>query len=399
MDDVYVVGCGPSLKGFDWKQLEGKTTIAVNGAVCDVPNPDYFVTADSFFAGRAVAHKFWGTSAKKVLVMAKDHKRFTRVGRYLALWDWHIIPQRFDGQIGFSVQEFATGQNSGFCGLQLAVVLGAKRIHLLGMDFHTKGGQHYHDLHRVGEAHLDEFFKNFVFAIKILQDKGIQVINHSENSRLNVLLPCEPMIKPDAERMPIVVSHYTKGTGYEEEVKNLIASLNEQGLQYDIEGIETLGSWRKNSNYCTQLVQKMFHRYPDRDILRVDADAVFQRYPSLFLQPDFTADVAAHIHDFSWHHQELLGGTIFFRNRLPVRELVDEWAWLSVEERPTERNPDLLKELLDSSVYSHIDFQELPPQYCKIFDLMKETPNPVIEHFQASRRFKKHVNHMSEETK
>ena len=95
------------------------------------------------------------------------------------------------------------------------------------------------------------------------------------------------------KKMPIVINHYTIDTGYEKEVENLIASLEKFKLRYDIEAIESLGeqngvqAWRRNSNSCSQLVQKMLNRYPEDDILRVDADAVFQRYPDLFLEKDF----------------------------------------------------------------------------------------------------------------
>ena len=199
------------------------------------------------------------------------------------------------------------------------------------------------------------------------------------------------------KRMPMIVSHYTLGTGYEEEVRNLIESLEEWKLDFAIEPIKSLGeengvqAWRRNSNYCSQLVQKMLARYPNRDILRVDADAIFRQYPDLFLSEDFDADVAAHVHDFRWHPQELLGGTIFFKNTPTVRWLVDHWVWECMINRPGERNPDLLKEIIDKEKFN-INFIELPDTYCKIFDIMKDVKDPVIEHFQASRRFKRQVN-------
>ncbi len=192
-------------------------------------------------------------------------------------------------------------------------------------------------------------------------------------------------------KMPIIVSHYTKNTGYEKEVQNLITSLEKLGLKYDIEGIESLGTWRENSNYCTENVRKMMARYPNNNILRVDADAVFQRNPDIFLREDFDADVAAHIHDFRWRAGELMGGTLFFKNTPTVRWLVDHWVWKSRIQHPTKRNGDLLKLIIFSRKFN-IKFTELPATYCKIFDIMKKVKKPVIEHFQASRRFKQEIN-------
>ena len=195
-------------------------------------------------------------------------------------------------------------------------------------------------------------------------------------------------------RMPLVVSHYTMGTGYEEEVKHLEASLKSHNLDYKLQGIPSAGTWRANSNYCAIQVQEMLLT-TDRDILRVDADARFQQFPSLFLQDDFNADIAAVIYDFPWHHNELMGGTLFFRNNDRVKRFVDQWARLCCADKPTERPGDLLDFMFRQGQEFHnfVSFATLPPTYCKIFDKMDDvTDPPVIEHFQASRRFKRIVN-------
>lgn len=188
LEDIYVIGCGPSLKKFDWFKLSNKTTIAINGAILDTPMPDYFVTADSRFAIRAAKSYFWHIDTYKVLIMANNHNRFKQVQPFLPFFTHRIIPIRFDGEIGVSESEFATGQNSGFCGMQLAVILGAKRIHLLGMDFHSKGGSNYHKKYSSGVNQLDEFYTHFVTAINKLRKLDIEVISHSPTSRLNSII-------------------------------------------------------------------------------------------------------------------------------------------------------------------------------------------------------------------
>lgn len=192
-------------------------------------------------------------------------------------------------------------------------------------------------------------------------------------------------------RMPLIISHYTINTGYAKEVRKLTRSLDDLGLRYWVEGIESLGSWRFNSNYCSVQVQRALAQYPDDDILRVDADAVFMQRPVLFEEETFLADVAAHVHNFRWHENELLGGTLFFRNREPVRQLVDQWAHTCMETHPTHRNGDLLQQLLLETSLP-IYFQTLPDTYCKIFDLMREVRHPVIIHNQASRKLKREIN-------
>jgi len=64
--------------------------------------------------------------------------------------------------------------------------------------------------------------------------------------------------------MPLIVSHYTENTSYEQEVKNLYKSLKKYpDLEHWIEPIEHRGSWRANSNYCS--VEKLRrHRRAER---------------------------------------------------------------------------------------------------------------------------------------
>lgn len=190
--------------------------------------------------------------------------------------------------------------------------------------------------------------------------------------------------------IPVIISHYTLNTPYEQEVQRLRKSLEKLGLENWLLGIPSLGSWRWNSNYCAHQIKDALAKFSDRNILRVDADAVFHSRPVLLESDDFKADVAAHIHDFRWHKNELLGGTLFFRNNERVRTLVDTWTRMCCETRREYRNGDLLQLLLKE--HTEIQFSSLPATYCKIFDLMHDVRRPVIEHFQASRRFKKIIN-------
>ena len=46
-DEVFIVGGGSSLSGFDFQKLKNRDTIAINMSALDVPNPTYCITADS----------------------------------------------------------------------------------------------------------------------------------------------------------------------------------------------------------------------------------------------------------------------------------------------------------------------------------------------------------------
>jgi len=197
-----------------------------------------------------------------------------------------------------------------------------------------------------------------------------------------------------SRRMPLVISHYTKGTGYEEEIRNLRTDLFNLNIASVFHVIDHLGSWRANSNYCAKSVQRALnYDNGNKDVLRVDADARFRQRPTIFEQDDFDADIAAVVHDFPWRKNELLGGTLFFRNNKMVKDLVSVWVEKACNSsRKNERNGDLLQEILGYGPYQYLKFVKLPPTYCQIFDLMANCGDPVIEHFQASRRFKRQVN-------
>lgn len=185
LKDIYVVGCGQSLKGFNWTLLTDKTTIAVNGSLSYVPNPDYFLTADSRYAIIAAQKDFYNIPTYKILVISPTHRCFKLVRPFISKYDHLVTPKYGNSTIGFNEDEFGTGQNSGFCGMQLAVILGAETIHLLGMDFCGEGKGNFHNRYQSCPRKWDEFLSNFKVAVKVLKEHDIEVVSHSPISKLN----------------------------------------------------------------------------------------------------------------------------------------------------------------------------------------------------------------------
>ena len=194
--EVYIIGGGPSLVGFDFSQLKDLDTIAVNVSALDVPNPTYCITADSGIFKKIQKGLFKDIDTTWVLVTNPNHAtmkwkngKFThKSGFVYNLFAVNMVIRNAgtDG-IGFSFKDFRTGYNSGFCGLQLAVLLGYETIHLLGFDLSSdRGNSHYHDRYH-GNKIVDETFTkfrdNFIGALKIIQEEtNIQVISHSSTS-------------------------------------------------------------------------------------------------------------------------------------------------------------------------------------------------------------------------
>jgi hypothetical protein len=92
---------------------------------------------------------------------------------------------------GLGFAGLSSGNNSGHQAVNLAFLLGAKRILLLGFDMGAKGQHHFfgnhsgreltnptQNLYKKWKANLDEM-------IVLLETKGVEVINYSRKTTLN----------------------------------------------------------------------------------------------------------------------------------------------------------------------------------------------------------------------
>lgn len=88
------------------------------------------------------------------------------------------------------------GANSGYQALNLAVLMGAKRILLLGYDMMFSDKKHWHGDHESGlnnpqEHNLDQWRENFETTLPDLEKAGVEVINCSRRTALE----CFPKMK------------------------------------------------------------------------------------------------------------------------------------------------------------------------------------------------------------
>lgn len=186
----------------------------------------------------------------------------------------------------------------------------------------------------------------------------------------------------------IVVAYYTKDTGYEEEVKNLIASLEKHNMPMDIVGIPSFGSWQSNTQYKPYFIKQMLIRHYPKDILYLDADARMQQYPALFDHVNFDVGVMYRA------NTELISATLYFANTPKSFELVERWI-KGCFQHPDIWDQQILQYILKERAQDlKLNVCHLPETYCQIFDLMQDVGEPVIEQFQASRRFKKEINEL-----
>jgi len=186
----------------------------------------------------------------------------------------------------------------------------------------------------------------------------------------------------------IVVAFYTEKTPYEEEVKGLQKTCAEHGVHCHTKGYKNRGKWVRNAAIKPHFIRQMMEQHPGKAIVYLDADARLRQYPALFDTLD--ADIAVHFRNRGGN-KELLSGTIFIKDTPGTHQLLRAWEE-EQEKCPDEWDQRVLARLL-SRWEAPLRVVDLPATYCQIFDTMKDVGIPVIEHLQASRRFKQLVEH------
>ena len=431
-DVCFVVGGGPSLCGFDFSQLNGFDTIAINKSVEFIQNPTYFVTTDYTYFKKASLpiEKINQKVQKSYFIVNMSYKYMEHSNGYVTdtranmtyddLYKYDSVISSTN-KIGFgtTLQEFSHGDNSGHCGIQLALLLGYKKIYLLGFDMTAGNVTHFHQSYKPGDQEsfkrkVPDYAQSLLTSLKNYQGSQ-EIINLSAESILaqqhsnviktqifaNVMNEHGVSESTNTTNATLdnlmVVGYYTVNTPYEEEAKTLLQSLKKLSINHDISGVNTLGNWQANTRFKASFMLDMLIKWPNHRLLYVDVDAVVHKLPDLF--ENYYCDIAVRWQDFKWRKNECLSGTIYMENNERTKRICELWRDINIAEgnqssRMEQWNLDTVINQLKSED-PQFTYKNLPPEYTMIFDSMRGMyPNivPIIEHFQASRRFKKDVN-------
>jgi hypothetical protein len=95
-----------------------------------------------------------------------------------------------------------------------------------------------------------------------------------------------------------------------------------------------------------------------------------------------------------WRNNEILSGTIYFKNTDKTKKLIERWITLNSQNISWDQIN--FKKTIESSTDLNLNINILPHEYCYIFDNIKQKAllkeSPYIVHNQASRRYKKIIN-------
>lgn len=105
--------------------------------------------------------------------------------------DVHALKHRHADGLSFDPKVLHTGGNSGYQAINLAVLLGAKKILLLGYDMSKPNGRsHWHGDHPEGmnnpeDGHFKRWKEAFATILPDLEKAGVEVVNCTDGSELN----------------------------------------------------------------------------------------------------------------------------------------------------------------------------------------------------------------------
>lgn len=194
---VAVICPGPSLSQHDLGILDACRVhaIAVNDAYLVAPWADVLYAADDAWwrLYSQGVKKIWPWAAfsaeqVKAALAAFPGQKVTI--QHPTVWGGDdVLVLQNDGSEGLSERPDAirTGQNSGYQAINIAVLAGAKRILLLGMDMrYVNGRTHAHNGHQVkhSESLYLQYAKNFRTLENPLKAIGVQVVNCTPGSAI-----------------------------------------------------------------------------------------------------------------------------------------------------------------------------------------------------------------------
>jgi len=182
--DVFIIGGGDSLRNFDWNLLKEERTIGCN---------------DAFRLGTKVCKLcvfgdvLWFNQNELDLAKYVEESGvvFTNANRFYHTripWLWTLQRK----PTGLSKTKLAWNKNTGAAAVNLAMILGARRVFLLGFDMHLSkdGKANWHSqLNKRSNKNVYADFLEGFMQLSIALKSGVfncEIINVTDNSDLDL---------------------------------------------------------------------------------------------------------------------------------------------------------------------------------------------------------------------
>ena len=168
--EVFVIGAGPSLEGFDFSVLDGYTIGANKSAI--VAKTDCMYSLDWKF----------GLEFHEEILEYPGEVYFGVMSKHVTKFNPAITYLRSNREGGLSTDPRMTvGLNSGYGSLNIAALKNAKRVSLLGFDMKLGAKKHFHGGYKWDGskgASYNAWARRFKFAKETIDELGIRVLNY-----------------------------------------------------------------------------------------------------------------------------------------------------------------------------------------------------------------------------
>ena len=175
----FVVGGGPSLRGFNFDRLKGWLTIGVNRAF-EFFTPTILLALDARFY-QWVREGKYGDDAFVKLARYKGVRVGVNIHRNHSPGTLEVKSLGERGPIVPIEQGLYHGNNSGYSAIALALALGANPVYVIGIDLRYDGEvTHHHDGHpeRTAEKNLfDRCILPFIELSERIEGKRVKIVN------------------------------------------------------------------------------------------------------------------------------------------------------------------------------------------------------------------------------
>ena len=186
--EVYLIGGGTSLAGFDFTLLKGKTIVALNDGFLKLPNAAAVISIDP----RWINHR------RKELALFRGEKYFIlpteydgRSSKIAGVDAFHVSGHYLKQLTEYGLSDIAdtihVRGNTGYAAVNVAYLKGARLIYLLGYDFYD------HQNHWFGnyswksgaQSHTyDVWASDFTTMLPQLDACEVNVVNVGERSKI-----------------------------------------------------------------------------------------------------------------------------------------------------------------------------------------------------------------------
>lgn len=176
---VTVVGGGPSLIGFDFDRIpKSDFVIGPNAAAWTLPRSDAFVTVDKTLAQRSV-DRIRVLAETQFCVVALPPTRAWAAN----FGEARVVLHRRDTPATHKLDDGLAGLNSGYAAINLAYILGARSISLLGFDMQPPAERtHWHAGYTWHHPKHGNIFRGWAQQFQKLRDvlaqSGVRVVNY-----------------------------------------------------------------------------------------------------------------------------------------------------------------------------------------------------------------------------